>query len=249
MTSACTVIIGASSGIARACAEEWASAGHPLVLAGRRIDDLERTAADLRVRFQVSVDVRHWDAGDASSSINLAASLAASKSPVGILLVAHGWMVEQSQASADPAVARRMIDINLTSVIDVVERCIPVMPTDGSACIALISSVAGDRGRQSNYIYGAAKAGLTVYAQGLRNRLFHHRIHVLTIKPGFVATPMTAGKVRFDSPLMAQPIQVARDIAAAVRGRRNVIYTRWFWRWIMAVITSIPEPLFKRLRL
>ncbi len=115
--------------------------------------------------------------------------------------------------------------------------------------IAAISSVAGDRGRQSNYIYGAAKAGLTAYLQGLRNRLFFAGVHVLTIKPGFVATAMTDGLVNPNSPLLATPQQVARDIDRALRCRQNVLYTRWFWRPIMLIIRWIPEPVFKRLKL
>jgi short-subunit dehydrogenase len=142
-----------------------------------------------------------------------------------------------------------MIDINLSAVIDLVERLVPLLPSDGTATIAIISSVAGDRGRQSNYVYGASKAGLTAYTDGLRNRLFHERIHVLTIKPGFVATPMTAGKIKAGSPVVATPAQAAHDILNAIAKRKNTLYTRWFWRWIMAIITAIPEPIFKRLRL
>ena len=115
--------------------------------------------------------------------------------------------------------------------------------------LAAISSVAGDRGRQSNYTYGAAKAGLTAYLQGLRNRLYRSGVHVLTIKPGFVDTRMTQGRVNPNSPLVASAARVARDIDRAIRRRRNVIYTPWFWRPIMLAVRALPEFLFKRLKL
>ena len=115
--------------------------------------------------------------------------------------------------------------------------------------IAVISSVAGDRGRQSNYLYGAAKGGLSVYLQGLRNRGKHCGVHVMTVKPGFVATQMTVGLVDPKSPLVAQPEQVAKDIVRGLKKRKNIVYSRWFWRYIMLMIRSIPEWIFKRLRL
>jgi short-subunit dehydrogenase len=119
----------------------------------------------------------------------------------------------------------------------------------GRGYIAAVSSVAGDRGRQSNYTYGASKAGLSAYLQGLRNRLHPAGVHVLTVKPGFVDTPMTHGLVNPDSPLVASPEQVAADVDLAIRKRKDVIYTRWFWRAVMLVIGSIPERVFKRLKL
>jgi short-subunit dehydrogenase len=113
----------------------------------------------------------------------------------------------------------------------------------------VISSVAGDRGRGSNYVYGSAKAGLSAYLSGLRNRLFAHGVAVITIKPGFVDTSMTAGRLDPKSPLVATPERVAADIDRAIRRRRNVVYTPWFWWPIMIIIRSIPESIFKRLRL
>lgn len=242
------LIIGAGSGIARACAEVWARQGAGLILVGRRVEDLQRTAYDLTLRFQIPVEVLPWDAENPASTLVLIRALS-SVDPVQTVLIAHGWMADQADVSAHPELGRRMVDINLTAVIDLAERLVPLLSTDGTSAIGIISSVAGDRGRQSNYVYGACKAGLTAYADGLRNRLFHQQIHVVTIKPGFVATPMTAGKLKVGSPLVATPEQVAIEIVSAIAARRNTLYTRWYWRLIMTFITSIPEPIFKRLRL
>ena len=137
--------------------------------------------------------------------------------------------------------------INLVSVVSLLTLLANYFEKQGKGCIAVISSVAGDRGRQSNYIYGAAKGGLTIFLQGLRNRLSKAGVCVLTIKPGFVITPMTENfKKGF---LWAQPQQVAKAIVSAIRRRKNVIYVPWFWRWIMLVIRNIPENVFKRMSL
>jgi short-subunit dehydrogenase len=165
------------------------------------------------------------------------------------VILCHGYMVDQARAQADFSEAQRTIDVNLTSAISLLERLAVYFGQRGAGVIAGISSVAGDRGRQSNYIYGAAKAGFSTYLQGLRNRLFSVGVHVLTVKPGFFATAMTDGLVNPNSPLLATPDQVARDVDRALRRRQNVVYTRWFWRPIMFVIRSIPEPVFKRLKL
>jgi short-subunit dehydrogenase len=156
-------------------------------------------------------------------------------------------MLPQTEARADAAACARQILVNLTSVVVLGEALLPRLQPRGT--LAVISSVAGDRGRQSNYLYGCTKAGLTAWLQGLRNRAFHEGKHVLTIKPGIVATPMTRGLVKEGSLLVALPETLARDILRAIDRHSNVVYSPWFWRPIMALIRSIPEPLFKRLHL
>jgi short-subunit dehydrogenase len=158
-------------------------------------------------------------------------------------------MFDQAEAQADVQRIRRTYDVNLTSAASVLEPIAAHMAERGTGWIAAVSSVAGDRGRQSNYLYGSAKAGLTAYLQGLRNRVHHHGVDVLTIKPGFVDTPMTHGLLDPDSPLVASPDRVAKDIDRAIRRRRSKVYTPWFWRGIMAIIRNIPEAIFKRLKL
>jgi short-subunit dehydrogenase len=142
-----------------------------------------------------------------------------------------------------------MIDVNYTSAVSLLGLAAAHFASKKTGCICAVSSVAGDRGRQSNFLYGSTKAALTAHLQGLRNRLFRAGVAVVTIKPGFVDTAMTWGLVNPASPLVASPKRVARDMARAIERRANVVYSPWFWRWIMAIIRAIPEPLFKRMKL
>lgn len=242
------LVIGATSGIARACVRAWARQGANLLLTSRDGDEGERVSADARIRGATSAQALRCDPTNLNGHLELSRQLQAQASAgIDVILIAYGSMADQHQAESDPQVAQEQILVNYTSVVLLCEALIAHLTPTG--VLAVISSVAGDRGRQSNYLYGSTKAGLTAYLQGLRNRLFHRGQHVLTVKPGFVATPMTAGFLKAGSPLVAQPDQVARDILAAVASRKNTLYTRWFWRWIMLIITSIPESIFKRLLL
>ena len=137
----------------------------------------------------------------------------------------------------------------MTSFVTICEPFAEILESQGYGRLIGISSVAGDRGRQSNYIYGAAKAGVTAYLSGLRNRLFHKGVHVMTVKPGFVATKMTAGLLDPKSPMVATPEKVARDIVRASKRRKNILYTPRRWCLIMTIIESIPEFIFKRMKM
>ena len=166
---------------------------------------------------------------------------------IDITLIAHGTLPEQKECESSIDKTLQEFQINLISVVSLLTFLGNYFEKQGKGCIAVISSVAGDRGRQSNYVYGTAKGGLTIFLQGLRNRLSKAGVCVLTIKPGFVITPMTQNfKKGF---LWAQPQQVARAIVRAIRKRKNVVYVPWFWRWIMLIIRSIPENIFKRMSL
>jgi decaprenylphospho-beta-D-erythro-pentofuranosid-2-ulose 2-reductase len=245
------VILGATSGIARPLAQLMAARGCRLILAGRNLEQLERDAADVRLRYRTEVFVESFDALDDSSHSQLVERCTDRFAGTleGVVLC-YGLLTDQSDAQKNSATLRQTIDVNFTSAAALLELfAARLIEQKRHGYLAAISSVAGDRGRQSNYAYGAAKAGLSAYLQGLRNRLFQHGIHVLTIKPGFVDTEMTQGRVDPRSPLVASPKRVARDIDRAIRRRRNVIYTPWFWGIIMGVIRLIPESLFKRLRL
>jgi len=235
------VIIGATSPIARAYAVGCAAAGIPLVLAGRNLDELQLIASDLRIRHRVSVEVERYDASLEGEGRRLARCIAGR--PLAALVAFHG-----SMGGRDELIS--MLQVNCASVAELFEAVADdAVASGGRPVLAAVSSVAGDRGRQSNYPYGASKAALDAYLSGLRNRLWAHGIRVVTIKPGFVRTRLTEGKVDPRSPLMAEPAQVASDIFRAVKGSGDVVYTRWFWRPIMAVIRSIPEFIFKRLKL
>jgi len=244
------VVVGATSGIAKALCAELARDGNDLVIAGRDLEELGRQADDLRIRFQREIFVERFDAlqYDGLPSFWSNCILHFPNGPTGVV-VCFGYLPEQSDAQRDGAVLRQSFDVNLVSVAALMEIAAAYFEQRKSGFLAAISSVAGDRGRQSNYLYGAPKAGLSAYLQGLRNRLQPSGVHVLTIKPGFVATRMTFGRVNPKSPLLASPQRVARHICRAIRRRKNVIYTPPIWRFIMTVIRAIPETIFKRLKL
>lgn len=251
------LVVGATSGIARALVRLLAADQRPdgrsfgFILCGRQLPELERLAADLRTRAPVGtrVAVRQLNAEHLDTIPGVFADCT-SALPGGIseLLLCHGWLPHAEASKREPAVMRQLIDVNYSSAVLLLELATQHFESHRRGAIVAISSVAGDRGRQSNYPYGATKAALSTYLQGLRNRLHPAGIPVLTVKPGFTDTAMTWGRVRSDSPLNAAPERVARSILRAMRRRRNVIYTPWFWRLILLVFRSVPEAIFKRLK-
>jgi len=244
------LVVGASSGIARALCHVLARRGCGLVLAGRQLDELEQSAGDLRIRYQSPAFAEPFEATDFAGHASFFQRCAQRfEDGLSGIVLAYGILGNQADAQADFVATRQVIDVDFTSAASVLELAARYFESRHNGYLAAISSVAGDRGRQSNYVYGAAKAGLSAYLQGLRNRLQPSGVHVLTVKPGFVDTPMTRGRINPRSPLVATPERVARDIDRAIRARQNVLYTPWFWRPIMAVVRAIPEPVFKRLRL
>ncbi len=242
------IILGGSSDIARALADALAARGNRLVLAGRDIEDLQRTATDLEIRHKTMVVPMAFDATDYPNHGRFFSDCARRLDEVEGLIVCYGFMADQAAAQENFDLARKTIDVNYTSVVCIMEIAAQYMARRGRGYLAAISSVAGDRGRQSNYIYGSSKAGLSAYLQGLRNRLTHDHVHVMTIKPGFVDTAMTWGLID-DGPLTGKPGRVARDIVRGLDRRQNVVYTVWPWRWVMAIIRAIPEGIFKKLKL
>jgi decaprenylphospho-beta-D-erythro-pentofuranosid-2-ulose 2-reductase len=244
------LVLGALSGIAQALCHLLAAGGCKLVLAARAGEELERVAADLRIRYQAEIFMEPFDAVDYDSHpAFFARCLQRIGGHLDGVILCHGYLSDQARSQQEFGEARRAIDVNFTSAVSLLSLAGNHLEARRTGFLAAISSVAGDRGRQSNYTYGAAKAGLTAFLQGLRNRLWHHGVNVLTVKPGFVDTPMTQGRIDPRSRLVASPERVARDIYRAIRRRKNAIYTPWFWKYIMWVIRWIPEPIFKRLRL
>lgn len=242
------LIVGATSGIARAVARQLALEKHHLLLAGRNMDDLDALAQDLRTRGDTTV---HTIAFHATSFDQHHAffqdCLDKFAGQLDTILLCHGVMPTQEQAETDLAQARLMIDVNFTSAVSLINLAAACFKPRKQGCIAALSSVAGDRGRQSNALYGASKAALSTYLAGMRNRLYPHGVSVITIKPGPTDTPMTAGLA--GTPRLADPDHVASDIVKAIHKRRDIVYTPWKWRIIMAIIRSIPEGFFKRLKL
>ena len=241
------LIIGASSAIAEAAARLWAVQGASLFLVARKADRLQAIAADLSVRGAAKVGTQVMDATDVAAHAAMFDAALVELGSIDIALIAHGTLPDQKACEASVEVALKEIDNNGLSVIALATCLANLMEAQGSGCIAVISSVAGDRGRQSNYVYGAAKGMVTRFLQGLRNRLAKKGVQVLTIKPGFVDTPMTAAFKK--GALWAQPDDVARGILAAIEKGKNEVYLPGFWWLIMAIIRHIPEPIFKKLSL
>ena len=241
------LIIGASSAIAEATARRWAARGAALFLVGRKAERLEQIAADLRVRGAASVACQAQDAcaRDAHETMLCAAEQA--MGGLDVALIAHGSLPDQKACEASVELTLEEIDPNALSVIALLTRLATRFEAQGHGSLAVISSVAGDRGRQSNYVYGAAKGMLTLFLQGLRNRLAKKGVHVLTVKPGFVDTPMTASFKK--GALWASPDAIAQGIVSAIDKKRDVVYLPGFWWLIMTLIRHIPERIFKKLSL
>jgi len=243
MSGGPVLILGAASGMARAVARSFAEAGHPIQLAARNKARLEDDAADLRTRYGAEVTLHEFDALALDSHGDFVATLPALPE---VAVCAVGAMGTQDGSEADPLAATHVMRSNFEGPASVLAHLANAMETRGSGTLVGISSVAGDRGRASNYVYGAAKAGFTAYLSGLRNRLAKKGVHVVTVLPGFVNTAMTEG-LDTPAPLTAEPEEVGKAILNAVEKKKNIIYTRSIWRVVMAVIRNIPEPIFKKL--
>ena len=239
------LIIGAKSDIAKATAKEYAKHGHNLYLAARNSNDLKEFANDIKVRTQRKVRLIELDILDYESHQDFFENL--EEKPLGVIS-AVGYLGDQDKAQTDFKEAQQIINTNYTGIVSLINIIADDFAKRKNGFIIGISSVAGDRVRKSNYIYGSSKAALTAYFSGLRNRLYGSQVQVMTVKPGFVATKMTAG---LDLPkvLMAQPEEVAKDIYNAQKNGNSVLYTKWIWKWIMMVIRSIPEFQFRKMNI
>jgi decaprenylphospho-beta-D-erythro-pentofuranosid-2-ulose 2-reductase len=238
------LIVGATSAIAAEVARLYAGRGASLVLTARNPERLAAVGDDLRIRG-TTVETEVLDVLDHDR--HAAVVRRAFSARLDVALLAHGHLPDQERCQVEPREAARVLELNLVATVELLTLLAGEFEAQGSGTIAVISSVAGDRGRRSNYVYGAAKAGISVFLQGLRQRLRPAGIRVVTLKPGFVDTPMTAHLPR--NPLASSPRRAARAIYRAIEARRDVAYIPWFWRPIMALIRVMPEALFKRLRL
>ncbi len=241
------LIVGATSAMAAETARLYAAAGADLFLTGRDAEHLDAVAADLQVRGAGRVRRATLDVTDRQRCQEVVNEAWTAFDGLDVALIAHGVLPEQARAQASVTETLTAIDVNFTSGVVLLTDLANRFEAQGHGCIAVITSVAGDRGRQSNYVYGAAKGGLDRFLEGLRNRLFQAGVAVVTLKPGFVDSPMTAGMAH--GPLFASASRAGRAIYTAIERRRNVAYIPWFWRPIMAVIRVVPEFAFKRLRL
>jgi len=242
---ASVLILGAKSDIAKAVAKKYASAGYDLYLAARNANELDAFAKDVEIRTQKKVICVNFDVLDTASHQAFFDGL--ENQPQGVVCVI-GYLGEQTKAEVDFDEAEKITNTNYTGVVSILNVVANYFASQQAGFIVGISSVAGDRGRKSNYIYGAAKAAMSAYLSGLRNRLFEKNVQVITVKPGFVNTKMTEG-MDLPEKLTAEPEAVAEAIYQAQVNGKDVIYTKWIWRWIMLIIKNIPERIFKKLSL
>jgi short-subunit dehydrogenase len=241
------LVVGATSAIAREAARAFAESGARLFLTGRSESRLAEIADDLRVRGAERVETAILDMTDLAQHAAVVRAADESLGELDAVLVAHGTLPDQTACEGSVELTLAALAVNLTSTIALLTRLASLFEERGRGTIAVLTSVAGERGRRSNYVYGTAKAGLNVFLQGLRNRLHGAGVAVVTIKPGFVDTPMTAHLPK--NLLFADPRDVGRAVHRAMLEGRDVVYVPWFWRPVMAGIRSIPEGIFKRLKL
>lgn len=242
------VIVGASSAIGRAAARRFAAAGHALVLCARDVDDADRTARDLALRHGVEATAMAFEASkDGLDPLWLDTLVAQAGGRLEGVVLAYGAMLDEDLLRADPEAAALLVATNFTSPLQLLERFAALFEAQRHGFLCAVSSVAGDRGRPSNYVYGATKAGLQTLLSGLRARLARAGVRVVDVRPGFVDTRLTWGRPGVF--LAASPDRVARDMLRAIDRDRAVVYTPFFWWAIMRVIRLLPDRIFKRLSL
>ncbi len=242
------LILGATSGIGKALASELAKLRYNLILAGRDLEELDAQRRDLSIRYGVETEILEFDAlAPSSSGASLRALLEKQGDALETAILCVGYLGNLEGSEFDPEEIQRALDSNFTGCVLALQAVAQHFAARHHGAICALSSVAGDRGRQSNYLYCAAKGGLSIYLQGLRNRLHNQGVRVITVKPGFVDTAMTYGKPGLFG--LASPQSAARGILRAIRKKKDVVYVPGFWRGIMLAIRLIPEPAFKRMRL
>ena len=242
------VIVGATSAICRQVAVELVKPGDKVCLAARNADELSRIAADIQIRNSPErIIVRHFDTNEFEAHQNFIEDINANLNGIDIVLIATGVLGDQTAARESIPEIVQIINSNFVGIATVLAPLANIMEAQGYGRIAVLSSVVGDRGRQSNYIYGSAKSGINGYLSGLRNRLYSRGVSVTTIKLGFVDTKMITGMN--NTFLHARPDVVAKKIVTKIGASAAITYIPWFWRYIMLIIIHIPEIVFKRLRL
>jgi short-subunit dehydrogenase len=239
------LILGATSDVAVACAHEFAANGYNLYLAGRDTDTLNIMASDASIRHRIEARALKFDALQSETHHSFYESL---NPKPDVTVCVFGLLGDQQLSEHDWAACEKVIHSNYTGAVSILNAVANNYEANKAGVIVGVSSVAGERGRQSNYIYGSAKAGFTAYLSGLRNRLTKSNVHVVTVKPGFINTRMTEG-LKLPKPLTAEPAHLSKAIFKAVKKKRDVIYVLPVWGLIMLIIRNIPEGIFKKLKL
>ena len=241
------LIVGATSAIAEATARRFAQDGDRLYLVARNPERLAAVASDLKTRGATQVETMVLDANDTTKHADLITQAETTMGGLDTILVAHGTLSDQKACEASFDETLKELQTNCLSVISLLTHVANRFEAQKHGIIVVISSVAGDRGRQSNYVYGTAKATVSTFLQGLRNRLYRSGVTVITIKPGFVDTPMTASFRK--GKLWASSERISEGIYLAIKRKSDVVYLPWFWKWVMLAIRMIPELTFKKLKL
>jgi short-subunit dehydrogenase len=239
--------LGATSAIAQAALRLLAEKGAVFFLVGRNAQKLIAVRDDLLTRGAGAATVFVADLDDTRAHPAMLAHAVSVLGGIDVALLAHGVLGEQAVAQMDYATAEAILRTNFLSAVSLVTWLANYFEAEGRGTIAVVSSVAGDRGRKTNYVYGASKGGLNIFLDGVRNRIDRAGVQVLTIKPGFVATPMTAHLKK--NALFAEPGRVGKDIVRAIEKRKDVVYSPPFWGLIMLVVRSIPRRIFKRMNM
>ncbi|CAL1518269.1 SDR family oxidoreductase [Chitinophaga sp. MM2321] len=239
------LILGAGSDMAVAIARKFAAEKYDIQLAARNAAALQPLQQDLQVRYSVTATLHDFDANAFDTHASFYAGLPV---PPDTTICVFGYLGDQEKAQSNWQEAVHIINTNYTGAVSILNIVAESYEAKKQGTIVGISSVAGERGRQSNYMYGSAKAGFTAYLSGLRNRLFRSGVHVMSVQPGFVNTRMTA-HLTLPPLLTAEPEAVAAAVFSAVQKKKNVLYVKWFWRYIMLIIKLIPEGVFKKLKL
>ncbi|HTL07051.1 MAG TPA: SDR family oxidoreductase [Chitinophagaceae bacterium] len=239
------LILGATSDMALAIARTFAKNKYAVQLAARDTSRLTAFQTDLQLRHNVTCTLHAFDALQYNTHAAFFDQLPVKPE---VTICVFGVMEDEELAYNDWSVAERMINSNFTGAVSILTVAAKYYQSVKSGCIAGISSVAGERGRQSKLIYGSSKAAFTAYLDGLRNKLFNDNVHVVTVKPGFVYTRMTES-LQLPAVLTASPEEVGNAVYNAVQKKTNTVYVRWMWRWIMLIIRNIPEFQFKKMKL
>lgn len=240
------LILGGNSDIGFAVAREFAGKSRAnIILASRDMVLLKKKARDLELRYQVTSQAVYFDAVDYESHAGFYEKL--ERRPDGVIL-AFGFLGDQEKSQRDIREAERVVETNYMGALSILEIIAADFEKRGRGFIIGISSVAGERGRQSNYIYGSAKGALTIYLSGLRNRLSRSHVRVMTVLPGFVRTKMTQD-MDLPETLLSEPEDLAHKVYRAYLSKEDIVYVKWFWRFIMLAIRLIPEGIFKNMRL
>ena len=240
------LILGAHSDVGNQIAHIHASQGAKLFLTARKQEQLDRIKSDLEIRYKSEIQTFELDATDFESHSKILSAIGIDH--MDQVYCVFGYLGDQEKAEKDFGESRKIIEVNFTGAVSLLNPIAEAFAQKGKGTLIGISSVAGERGRMSNYMYGSAKAAFTTYLDGMRNRLAHKGVHVLTVKPGFMRTKMTEG-LPLPAPLTADPAKAAKIIVKAAKKKKNTAYVLPIWSLIMLIIRNVPEFIFKKLKL